>query len=854
MEGVGRKRYAGPFMWLVVACGAGVTAHSGFALSPAALDFRLLLLTLVTVAIGARVAIQIPRISGQITVADTVIFLTLLVYGGEPAVLLAALEGACSSLRISRKPITVLYNSAMLAVSMFVTVRVLSYCFGGVEDLLRGGYSATLIAAVCVMALVQYAVNSSLAATAQALKTDRPVWQTWHKYYLWSSFTYLAGASAAAIVAKLTGTLGLYSVVVTAPIIVVVYFTYHTYLKNIEVAERHVEELSRHISEQERIRRALEESEEHYRSAFEHFRSAFDHAAGMALVAPDGRWLEVNRSLCEMLGYEERELLELRLRDVAHPDDLGVVLINIDRLVKDKGATFQVEQRFIHRRGHTVWTLLSVSVVTASGDQSAHLIFQAQDITDRKRAEERLVHDALHDALTGLPNRVLFMDHLKHAVERSRRNARTRRSKEFYFTVLFLDLDRFKIINDSLGHMVGDQLLVGIARRLETCVRSVDTVARLGGDEFTVLLEDLKDPGDIFEVVDRIQKELSAPFNLGGHEVFTSVSIGVAPSTTGYERAEDILRDADTAMYRAKSSGKARHEVFDREMHAHAMNLLHIETDLRRAVERGELRLHYQPIVSLSDEKVVGFEALARWQHSERGLVSPMDFIPVAEETGLIIPIGRWVLREACRQMSEWKRSDASSASLFISVNLSGKQFTQPDLLGQVTQTLEETGLDPRSLKLEITESVVMENIESAVEALESLRSLGVEVSIDDFGTGYSSLSYLHRLPIDTLKVDRSFVSRMASNNENTEIVRTIVTLAQSLDMKVVAEGVETSEQLAQLQILRCEGGQGYLFSRPLDAEAAAALLAERSSADAANLPTPAGLSHESCELVDGVH
>jgi diguanylate cyclase (GGDEF)-like protein/PAS domain S-box-containing protein len=848
MEGVGRKRYAAPYMWLVVACGAVVGVYSVCALNPAVLDFRLLLLTFVTVLIGARIAIQIPRISGQITVADTVIFLTLLVYGGEPAILLAALEGVCSSLRISRKPITILFNSAMMAVSMFATVHVLRYCFGGVEALLHGSYSAALIAAVCVMALVQYAVNSSLAAAAQALKTDRPIWQTWHKYYLWSSFTYLAGASAAAIVAKLTGALGLYSVVVTAPIIVVVYFTYHTYLKNIEVAERHVEELSSHIAEQERIRKALEESEEHYRSAFEHFRSAFDHAAGMALVAPDGRWLEVNRSLCEMLGYEEQEMLGLSLGDVAHPDDLAAVLINIDRLVKDKSETFQVEQRFLHKRGHTVWTLLSVSVVTAAADKSAHLIFQAQDITDRKRAEERLFHDALHDSLTGLPNRVLFMDHLKHAVERSRRN------KGLHFTVLFLDLDRFKIINDSLGHMVGDQLLVGIARRLETCVRSIDTVARLGGDEFTILLEDLKDPAETVEIVNRIQSELSVPFKLGGHEVFTSVSIGVAPSTTGYERAEDILRDADTAMYRAKSSGKARHEVFDREMHAHAMNLLHIETDLRRAVERDEMRLHYQPIVSLVDESVIGFEALVRWQHSERGLVSPMDFIPVAEETGLIVPIGRWVLREACRQMSEWKRRDASAMPLFMSVNLSGKQFTQPDLLGQVTRILEETGLDPRSLKLEITESVVMENIDAAIETLESLRSLGVEVSIDDFGTGYSSLSYLHRLPIDTLKVDRSFVSRMASNNENTEIVRTIVMLAQSLDMKVVAEGVETSEQLSQLQILRCEGAQGYLFSRPLDAEAASALLAGISSADTVNLLAPARLSHDSCKLVEGVH
>ena len=835
-------------MWTIVAAGAAVCAYSACTIKTAVLDLHLLLLAGVTVLIGSRVAIQIPRVSGQITVADTIIFLTLLVYGGEPAIFLAALEGACASLRISRKPITILFNTAMMAVSMFVTVVVLRACFGSVEELLRGDYSAGLVTAVCVMALVQYAANSSLAAVAQALKIDRPVWQTWSRYYLWSSFTYLAGASAAAIIGKLTGTLGFYSVLVTAPIIVVVYFTYQTYLKNIEAAEQHVAELNHHLAEQERIRKALEESEEHYRSAFEHFRSAFDHAAGMALVAPDGRWLEVNRSLCEMLGYTGPELLERCLHDVAHADDLGAVLINVDRLVRDKTATFQAEQRFSHRRGHTVWTLLSVSLVTAADGKSSHLILQAQDITDRKRAEERLVHDALHDGLTGLPNRALFMDHLRHAVERSKRN------RDFQFTVLFLDLDRFKVINDSLGHMVGDQLLVGIARRLEGCVRPVDTVARLGGDEFTILLEDLRDPGEAVEIVGRIQKELSAPFKLGPQEVFTTASIGVAPGSTGYDRAEDVLRDADTAMYRAKSSGKARHEVFDRAMHAHAMNLLHVETDLRRAVERGELRLHYQPIVSLADESIIGFEALVRWQHSKRGLVSPMDFIPIAEETGLIVPIGRWVLREACRQMREWQRHAAAEFPLFMSVNLSGKQFVQPDLLGQIIRTLEETGLDPRRLKLEITESVVMDNIEAAVETLRELRALGVEVSIDDFGTGYSSLSYLHRLPVDTLKVDRSFVSRMASNNENSEIVRTIVTLAQSLDLKVVAEGVETVEQLAQLQTLRCEGGQGYLFSKPLHAAAAGALLAGRMAAGAeAKLPA-VQLREESYEVAGGVH
>jgi diguanylate cyclase (GGDEF)-like protein/PAS domain S-box-containing protein len=819
MKHTGRQRFAKPYMWLIVAVGAPICLFSAYHLPFGSLDLRFLLLALITVAVGSRIAVQIPRISGQVTVADTLIFLTLLLYGGEAAILLAALEGICSSLRISRKPITILFNSGMLALSTFLTVWTLRLCFGTIEELPHSTYSASFIVAVCVMALVQYITNSVLAAVCQACKSDLPIWPTWSKYYLWSSVTYVAGASAAGIIAKLTGTIGFYAVLVTVPIVAVVYVTYLTYLRNIDTAERHVAQLSHHIAEQERIRKALEESEEHYRSAYEHFQSAFDQAAGMALVAPDGCWLKVNRSLSDILGYSEEELLSGSIQDVVHADDLGATLINIDKLVKKKISTCQLEQRYIHKRGHTVWVLLSISLVRATQKESSHLIFQLQDITERKRAEERLVHDAFHDGLTGLPNRALFMDHLKHAVERARRN------KYHRFTVLFLDLDRFKVINDSLGHLVGDQLLIGIARRLETCIRSIDTVARLGGDEFTILLEDLKDPGEAIRIVERIQRELSVPFKLSRQEVFTTVSIGIAPSTTGYDRAEDILRDADTAMYRAKSLGKSRHEVFDKGMHAHAMNLLHIETDLRRAVERQELRLHYQPIVSLDTQRIIGFEALVRWQHSERGLISPLDFIPIAEETGLIVPIGQWVLTEACRQMREWQQQTPAQPPPFISVNLSSKQFTQPDLLEQIKRALQETGLDPRSLKLEITESVLMENMEAVTDTLQQLRALGVEMSIDDFGTGYSSLSYLHRLPIDTLKVDRSFVSQLSRNDENREIVRTIVTLAQSLGLKVVAEGIETTEQMAQLQMLKCEGGQGYLFSRAVEAEAASELL-----------------------------
>ncbi|HJZ11538.1 MAG TPA: EAL domain-containing protein, partial [Acidobacteriota bacterium] len=418
---------------------------------------------------------------------------------------------------------------------------------------------------------------------------------------------------------------------------------------------------------------------------------------------------------------------------------------------------------------------------------------------------------------TGLANRALFMDLLARAIGRARRRA------DYVFAVLFLDLDRFKIINDSLGHMIGDQLLVEIARRLESCVRPGDTVARLGGDEFTILVEDITDVTDAIHVAERIQHVLRKPFNLGGQEIFTSASLGIAMSAPNYDRPEEILRDADTAMYRAKTLGKSRHQVFDTGMHARAVALLHLETDLRRALERHEFRVHYQPTVSLKTGKLTGFEALLRWQHPERGLVLPAEFIPNAEETGLIIPIGQWVLREACRQMRQWQSE--SQIDLTISVNLSGRQFNQHDLVQKISDVLEETELSPYHLILEITESMLMENPESARAMLAELKMLNVDLHIDDFGTGYSSLSYLHHFPIDSLKIDRSFVSRMGSD---LEIIKSIVNLAHNLRMRVIAEGVETQQQCDQLRALHCEAAQGFLFSKPVDHKRAQVLLAAR--------------------------
>lgn len=798
MAASGQQSYAKPYQWSIVALGAGVSLFSAFHLSVERLDFSFFILALFTIGIASRITIQIPRVSGHISVSDTFIFLTILLYGADAAVLLAATEGFCSSLRFSKKWITILFNTAVMASATFLSVWTLRFAFGPVVGL-RAGYSPPFIIGVCVMALIQYVANSGMVATAAALKAGAPFLHTWRKNFLWTSITYFAGASAAGIIAKLIETFGFYAFLATTPIIAIVYFTYCTYFKNVEASMAQAEQAQRHVA-------ALRESEER-------FRSAFDHAAGMALVGADGRWIKVNRSLCEMLGYMQDELLATNFQSITHSDDLGTLTANVGKLLQGELSTHQMEQRYLHRKGHMIWVLLSITVVHEEQSAAPNLIFQIQDITDRKSAEERLLHEAMHDVLTGLPNRALFMDHLKLSVER------VKRRDDRLFAVLFLDLDRFKIINDSLGHMVGDQLLVGIARRLETCLRPGDTVARLGGDEFTILLEDLNGASEAIEIAERLQKALGRPFNLNGHEVFTTVSIGIALSATGYDRPEDVLRDADTAMYQAKLLGKARHEVFDKTMHALAVNLLQLESDLRRAVERKEFFLQYQPIVTLETGKVRGFEALVRWQHPERGFISPIDFIPMAEETGLIIPIGQWVLEEACRQIHKWQEQFPQYPPLQISVNLSVKQFMNKDLIEHIKTALRETGVDPHSLKLEITESMVMENVEAAIEMLEQMRSLGIELSIDDFGTGYSSLSYLHRFPISTLKVDRSFVSRMTGNNENAEIVRTILMLARSLKMDVVAEGVETAEQLAHLKALDCEYGQGYYFSKPLSIE-----------------------------------
>jgi PAS domain S-box-containing protein len=581
----------------------------------------------------------------------------------------------------------------------------------------------------------------------------------------------------------------------------------------------------------QRIRRELTERNQL-------FEVITENAADMiAVIDCAGNRLYNSPAYKKVLGYSSEELKLSSAVEQVHPDDRRRVLEAADK-ARLTGRGELLEYRMRHKDG--TWRVLE-SVATAIQNeegQTERLVIVNRDITERKRAEEALAHNALHDALTDLPNRALFLDRVRHVLVLSHRHI------SYKFAVLFIDLDQFKVFNDSLGHAAGDTLLVQIGRRLSASVRGVDTIsrsvlaqdaspvateaslARVGGDEFTVLLEGIKDCGDAIRVAERIQERLRIPFVVEGQEVVTTASIGIAFCGTSYTNSEDLVRDAEIAMYRAKREGKARSQVFDTAMHTIAVKRLRLETDLRRALERREFRVHYQPIVSLQSGKIVGFEALSRWQRPE-GLLSPAHFIQIAEETGIILPMNRLLLREACLQLRAWHSEFPCDPPLTISVNVTPKEFAQPDLADQMKTILVETGVHPSSINVEITETIAMADPQRSSLVLAELKALGVHISIDDFGTGYSSLSRLQGFPVDTLKIDRAFISKIDTDSETSEIVRIIVMLAHNLGLKVVAEGAETAEQVRVLRQLKCELVQGYFFAPPGDHAAAQALLSK---------------------------
>ena len=576
----------------------------------------------------------------------------------------------------------------------------------------------------------------------------------------------------------------------------------------------------------QRIRRELTERNQL-------FEVITENAADMiAVIDSAGNRLYNSPAYQKVLGYSSEELKLTSSVDQIHPEDQQLVLEAAEK-ARLTGRGERLEYRIRHKDG--TWRILE-SVATAIPSEEGpteKLVIVNRDITERKRAEEMLAHNALHDTLTNLPNRSLFLDRVRHALALSQRH------QSYKFAVLFIDLDEFKVFNDSLGHAAGDSLLIQIARRLTVSIRAVDAVsrpapmqsantfaseeslARLGGDEFTILLEEIRDCGDAIRVSERIQQRLAVPFVVEGHEVVMTASIGIAFCGASYTNPEDLVRDAEIAMYRAKREGKARCQVSDSAMHTLAVKRFGLETALRRALELGEFRVHYQPIVSLESGKIVGFEALSRWERPE-GLLLPAHFIQIAEETGIILPMNRLLLREACLQLRAWHSQFPCDPPLTMSVNITPKEFAQPDLTAQIGTILGEVGISSNSINVEITENIAMADPQRSSLVLSELKALGVHLSIDDFGTGYSSLSRLQGFPVDTLKIDRSFISKMETDSE---IVRIIIMLAHNLGLKVVAEGAETAEQVRLLKQLKCELAQGYFFARPGDHAAAQALL-----------------------------
>jgi len=554
------------------------------------------------------------------------------------------------------------------------------------------------------------------------------------------------------------------------------------------------------------------------------FQLITENAADMiAVVDGTGQRIYNSPAYQHVLGYSAEELKSTSSIEQIHPDDLQRVLEAAHK-ARSTGQGQRLEYRIRHKDGS--WRILesTASAVQNAKGKTEKLVIVNRDISERKRAEEMLAHSAFHDGLTNLPNRALFLDRLQRALVLSKRHT------DYKFAVLFIDVDEFKVFNDSLGHKVGDEVLVQIGLRLTTSLREVDTIsrpqvgqpqkddtlARLGGDEYTILLEDIRNPSDAIRVAERLQSKLAVPFTVQGYEIVVNVSIGIALSNAACAHAEDLLRDANIAMFRAKRAGKARCEVFDTAMHDGAVRRLELETELRKGLELGEFRTHYQPIISLKTGRITGFEALARWQHGDR-LLSPAAFIAVADETGLIIPMNRILLREACEQLGSWQAQFPAEPPLSMSVNITSKEFAHPNLAKGIAETLRQTGLNPANLQLEITETIAMGDPEKAACVLSELKALGVRLSLDDFGTGYSSLSRLQQFPVDSLKIDRAFISQMDSDAESHKIVQVIIMLAQTLDLVTVAEGTETEEQVNQLKTLDCGFAQGYYFSKPAD-------------------------------------
>ena len=765
-----------------------------------------LLLGIGLVVTAAFFPVHIPRTKYSIGVADVFVFALLALHGAPAAALAAGAEGLVGVLRSSRRLTSRVSTPAVATAAMLGC----GLAFDALQAVLVGvGVPAAVasMTALCAVALPYFAGTTlPLLAVVAAKNGERVSLRDWAQSYSWLAAIYLLSAAVAGVLALNARQFGPTVIGLAAAVAGAVVALVHISLR------RHEAE---HAAQEARIAQAQREAALNQ----QRFTAAFAHAAiGMAIVRPDGGIHQVNHALCELLGRADAELLGRPFDALLHAGDAELFRRRACGVSTGAGEAFSMELRCIDAAGQEIWVSLHCGRFIDPADDRSGLIYQLHDITSRRLAEGELQHIAYHDSLTDLANRNCFNERLDVAVERSRTDATQ------HFAVIFLDLDRFKVVNDSLGHIAGNTLLREVARRLAASVRPGDLVARLGGDEFAVLLDRLNSPDDAMALAHRLLNTLSAPIVINGTEVVPSASAGITFSDLGYRTSDEVLRDADLAMYGAKADGRRRVVAFDQSMHERIAEKLKLEADLRRAIGAGQLSVVYQPLFELAPYRLVGFEALARWMHPERGSISPAVFIALAEESGHIEALTAWVIDEAAGQLAQWHKAQVRSPVLSMHVNISGRDLCNAALVPLVRDTLLKHSLAPEQLTLEITETTLMGKLAVALDALNALRDLGVKFSIDDFGTGYSSLAYLSTLPIDSLKIDRSFVIGMHDQPQNIEIVRAVLTLGRSLGKKIIAEGIETAEQLAALKEIGVPVGQGYLLSRPLRADQVPAL------------------------------
>ena len=831
------------YVGAVISTGVFVLLYSATHVSVTKWALFLSLVVLSSLASTLKIRLPLTRSASTMSVSYVVDFTALLLLGPEQTVFVAAASAVAQStvnVRKGNPPYRTLFNIAAIVLTIEFAGLVFGWSGGSAGDLGWPHIATPLLAG----ATAYYLANTASVSIAVALTSGQTLLRVWNDNFLWCAPSYFVGAAVSMIGATIVNGASQWLLPILIPPVYLTFRSYKVYLGRLEDEQRHTKQVTRLHEQAEQALKQAQQSEGKLRETLQLLKQSEERYALAAAGSNDGLWdWDVVRNRVYFsprwkamltLGDDQVGNTLLDWLNRVHPDEVEGLRAALGAHLAGETPHLEHEHRIQTASGEYRWMLCRGIAVRDADGTATRVAGSQTDVTDRHEAQARLEHAARHDSLTDLPNRSAFMQELGRILTRSKRMG------DYRYAVLFVDVDRFKLVNDSLGHLVGDQLLTSVARKLATCLRTGDVLARLGGDEFTILLDAVNGPGDAEFVGERVQSLFREPIKIdGGRDIFVTTSIGIAMGSAHYEYPEELLRDADTAMYRAKALGKACHVVFEQRMRDHAVVRLNLETELRRAIDNNELKLVYQPVIALKTGGLSGFEALLRWERPDGEMIPPSEFIPLAEETGVIVPLGIWVLGEACRQAAEWQRQYIFDEPLTMSVNISPRQLTQPGIVEAVAKALRKYSLAHGTLALEITESALAEDAATAMRVIKELKMLPVQLLLDDFGTGYSSLGHLHRFPVDTVKIDRSFLAKDPLDPSGSNVLAAVVSLAQNLGKGVIVEGIETAEQVERLRKLRCPHAQGFYFSKPIDAKDAGALIALASATAGRRPPLP---------------